>query len=251
MTIVVYEAKVRHRRDQPHHRLEFGARYVLVDVDDVVKKQKVPGWPGARICRRDLGDGSDAPLRTLVAAQVKQKMGRELAGAIQLLTQPRVLGRVFNPLSVYWCLDENGALDAVVLEVTNTPWRERHWYVVDARGTQVDSRFAKAFHVSPLMPMDLNYRLRTRIPDEYLSLQLDLVGPDANGDEAVVFGASVTGRRLSGRSRLGDALRSSTQTLRVLTAIYAHTALTYRKGAVFHHHPSRVSDAVDSPRRAA
>jgi DUF1365 family protein len=111
----------------------------------------------ARFRRGDhLGDGG-APLDAAVRSLVEGETGERPAGPIRLLTQLAYLGYCFNPVSFYYCFDAAGErVVTIVAEVNNTPWGERHCYVLDARGG-AGLAFAprKALHVSPFMPMDV------------------------------------------------------------------------------------------------
>ncbi|WP_195210288.1 DUF1365 domain-containing protein [Actinomarinicola tropica] len=243
MTIQIYDSTVRHHRGRPDHRFAVRARYVVAEASDVVGSRRVPGWPGARLRRRDVFDGTDAPLDAAVRDLVDERLGRRPSGPVLVMTQPRSLGWLFNPLTVMWCLSDDGSsLDAVVLEVSNTPWHERHWYVLGGdRVQRGGDTFAKEMHVSPFMPMDLAYRCRTTVPDERLSLHLQLV-TTASGER--VFDAGVVGRRLDAPSSWRDRVRSALQTLRVSAGIYAHAVALRRKGATFHRHPGRAAPEV-------
>ena len=90
-------------------------------------------------------------------------MGDPEVERVLVLTQPRVLGYVFNPVSFYYCHDVAGALHSIVAEITNTPWKERHSYVLpvagaDRHGAALRWDFRKAFHVSPFMDVSGTYR---------------------------------------------------------------------------------------------
>ena len=89
-------------------------------------------WAPVTFRRRDYLDGTDRPLADALGDLVEARLGRRPAGPMRVLTQLRRWGWLFNPLSIYWCDRPDGRPDAVVLEVTNTPWHERHWYVLDA-----------------------------------------------------------------------------------------------------------------------
>ena len=138
--------------------------------------------------RRDYLDGTDRPLREVLDELVADRTGAPLPGPVRVLTQLRTMGWLFNPLTTYYCFEPDGIrLRTVVLEITNTPWHERHWYVLDA--AEVRGRgepFAKEFHVSPFLPMDLTYRCSTTAPGEHLALRLDLTQRD-DGRERRVF----------------------------------------------------------------
>ena len=113
-------------------------------------------------------------IRDLVAADT----GRRPTGSVFLLTHLRYFGYVFNPISVYYCYDAAGQLTDLVLEVTNTPWGERHWYVLPEESNRATAperrshRMCKEMHVSPFMPMAMSYRLRASVPDQRLTLSL-------------------------------------------------------------------------------
>ncbi|WP_207847850.1 MULTISPECIES: DUF1365 domain-containing protein [Pseudomonas] len=109
--------------------------------------------------------GSGMRLIDAVRQQVGAALGHEPQGAVCLLTQPRSWGLAFNPVSFFYCHEADGQLAAILCEVTNTPWRERYHYVLPARAPVDLQDFhqhfavAKAFHVSPFLPRDLEYRM--------------------------------------------------------------------------------------------
>ena len=109
--------------------------------------------------------GSGTPLIDAVRTLVSQAIGHAPQGSICLLTQPRSWGLSFNPVSFFYCHEADGQLAAILCEVTNTPWRERYHYVLPAKAPEDIGDFhqhfavAKAFHVSPFLPADLEYRM--------------------------------------------------------------------------------------------
>ena len=132
---------MRHRRFAPTLR-EFAPTLFLayLDVDALPGSlDRLPLWSArrpapVRFRRRDFLDGTDRPLGDAVRDLVEARLGRRPTGPVHLLAQLRTFGWLFNPLAVYYCWTPDGrALDAIVLEVTNTPWGERHWYVLDAQ----------------------------------------------------------------------------------------------------------------------
>lgn len=104
-------------------------------------------------------------LSDAVREQVRQAIGQAPQGSICLLTQPRSWGLSFNPVSFFYCYEADGQLAAILAEVTNTPWGERFHYVLPAQAPQDSFDFhqhfavAKAFHVSPFLPRDLEHRM--------------------------------------------------------------------------------------------
>jgi DUF1365 family protein len=183
-----------------------------------------------------LGDPTQA-LADAVRSLVAHRTGRRPDGPIRLLTNLRYLGHCFNPVSFYYCFDAAGRnVEAVVAEVTNTPWGERHAYVLGSDpdrdpGGVVRGRFEKAFHVSPFMGMDYTYDWRLTEPGPQL-----LVHIDSEQDGAVVFDATLSlERRPFSASVL---VRHPAMTLRVVGHIYAHALRLKLKGARYHPNPS-------------
>ena len=173
--VAVYEGTARHRRLTPRAR-EFAPRLFLayLDVDALPGSlDGLPGWSArrpalVRFRRRDFLDGRPGPLGDAVRDLVEARLGRRPEGTVHLLAHLRTFGWLFNPLSVYYCWRPDGALDALVLEVTNTPWGERHWYVIDA-GTGAGAHvMPKAMHVSPFLPMDVDYHVSWTAPGDTL-----------------------------------------------------------------------------------
>jgi DUF1365 family protein len=170
---------------------------------------------------------------------VEARTGSRPVGPIRLLTQLRSFGHCFNPVSFYYCFDPaSDHLDAVVAEVTNTPWGERHAYVVEHSGTgrrilKGDSE--KVLHVSPFMGMDHRYEWRVADPGETLSVHIA-----SQRDGAVAFDATLSMRRrpFSRRSLAGMTARYPVANARVLALIYAHALGLKLKGARVHPHPS-------------
>jgi len=153
----VYEGVVRHRRHEPvRHELAYRVALLYLDLGELPRLlDGHPLWSARRpalawIRRADhLGDPRE-PLDEAVRDLVAERTGRRPDGPVRLLTHARYLGHCFNPVSFYYCFDAGGrALRAVVAEVTNTPWGERHAYVVSGDGRVLKGEHAKAMRVSP------------------------------------------------------------------------------------------------------
>jgi DUF1365 family protein len=222
-------------------------------------------WP-ARYRRSDYLDGDDTvPLGDAVRDMVEARTGRRPLGPVETLTQVRTEGYVFNPLSVHYCLSPDGpreraAIEVVVLEVTSTPWHERHLYVIDARpgadpetapGTfvvgELDRRgrlraeMAKAMHVSPFMPMEQRYRLTCTPPGPRLWLRLETFEHDGDGEPTKVFDADLVVRRepLTRAGMRRRLLSHPFATYRVWAGIHAHAVVLAAKRVPFFPHPDR------------
>lgn len=180
----LYEGVVRHRRYSPRpHEFRFPMFMVYLDLSEI---DRVLGprllWssrgPNVAWFRRSdfLGGGRSEPLDDTVRGRVEREVGFRPTGPIRLLTHLRYFGHSFNPVSFYYCFDDSGArVEAIVAEITNTPWKERHAYVLDARRVESGTkrfRFEKSFHVSPFMPLDQRYDWRFGGPGGRLGVHM-------------------------------------------------------------------------------
>jgi DUF1365 family protein len=232
----IYEGTVRHRRfaDRPHE-FETGIALAYLDLDEVPSLPLLRGRL-VRFERSDYLGDPHTPLDEAVRALVEERIGLRPQGPIRLLTQLRSFGHCFNPVSFYYCFDERGErVEAVVAEVTNTPWGERHAYVVERTGPGVlkgDSE--KVLHVSPFMGMDHRYDWRVADPGATLSVHIE-----SCRDGQVAFDATLAMRRheLSRRTLAGITARYPAATARVLALIYTHALRLKLKGVRVHPHP--------------
>ena len=230
----LYEGQVMHTRPS-------GARYLfrhgvymwLVDLD---RLPRMPAWlrPFAGIRSRDhLGDPARSIRANLDSFLALHGIDLE-GGRALMLTNARVLGYVFNPLTVFWCHGPDGGLRCVVAEVHNTSG-ERHCYILHP-GERGRCETDKAFYVSPFLTVDGRYRMAMAEPGERLSIQMEL-----HQDGGRVFQASLTGRRvpLSPRALSRMAARYPLMTLRVTALIHLHGVRMHLRGVPHVRRPAR------------
>ena len=156
------------------------------------------------------------------------------------MTHLRYFGYCMNPVSFYYCFAPDGeAVEAIIAEIHNTPWGERHCYVLDCRA-QGTARgrwsfdFAKEFHVSPFMPMDVDYAWRLTRPGRVLCVHME----NRRGGETMFDATMTLERRPITTASLSMALaRHPFMTGAVITAIYAQALRLWWKGAPAHPHP--------------
>jgi DUF1365 family protein len=256
MRSAVYEGVVTHRRFAPVTH-EFRSRIAMpyVDLDEVDELcSRHPLWsargPNAVWFRRadflagtadpdetgDPGGSLADAARDLVAARGVARPH----GPVAMLGHLRTWGWLFNPLTLYFCFDEGGAqVDALVAEVTNTPWHERHAYVLGpTAGTE--HCFPKALHVSPFMGMDQEYLLRYDTSGHRPGNRLVVRLANLEAGEKVFEATLALRRREPTRHELGRLLWSyPLMTVRVSTVIRRQAFHLWRKGAPIHPHPSR------------
>ena len=239
----LYEGTIRHRRFAVR-RAEFTHRLALAYLDlgelpELLDGLLVRGAPGlVRFRRSDYLGDPDVGLADAVRGLVEEQTGRAPAGPVRLLTNLRTFGHCFNPVSFYYCHDGGGALDALVAEVTNTPWGERHAYVLPRGAPSMALRAGatKALHVSPFMGMDQAYEVRANAPAETLAVHIESRERDAR-----VFDATLRMRRrpLTQRALAEVTLRHPAATLRVLGLIYAHALGLRLRGVRLRPRPPR------------
>ncbi len=243
----VYEGSVRHRRFRPHaHVFDYRMAQLYLDLDEldaVFAKRWLWSNERANVAsfrRSDYLGPADRSLAETVRDRFHEATGVRPAGPIRLLTHLRYFGLVFNPVSFYYCYHEDGlSLAGIVAEITNTPWNERHAYVlpVDAaecHGRALHWRFDKQFHVSPFMPMQRRYAWRFTAPGEQLHVHMDVMNKDER-----CFDATLQLRRhaLDGRSLARVLWRYPLMTGQVVGAIYWQALRLWLKGNPIHDHP--------------
>jgi DUF1365 family protein len=250
----VYEGWVRHRRFEPVEH-SFRYRLFLMYLDLAELPGVLDPFPffsarrpaPARFHRADFIGDPRRPLAECALDAVEAETGARPAGPVRLLTGLRYLGHSFNPVSFYYCFDESDArVEAVVADVENIPWGERHPYVLarGAReGTVLSDEFDKTLHVSPLMGMDQTYSFRAGEPGERLAVHIESRPRAGAGGSAAPraksFDATLSLRRRElSRARLaGLLLCYPAMSLQVVAKIYAQSLRLKLKGARYHPHP--------------
>jgi DUF1365 family protein len=210
----VYEGWVCHRRFEPvEHAFRYPLALAYLDLDEL---------PGVvrRFRRADYLGDPERPLRDEVLDLVGERTDRRPDGPVRLLTQLRRFGVGFNPVSFYYCFDSAG-LEAVAAEVTNTPWGERHTYVL--AGTS--GVHAKRLHVSPFATMNAEYAWRVTEPGDSLHVHIE-----SRHAERRVFDATLSMRR---RERAGRG----SPPFATLARIYLQALRLKLHGAPIHPHP--------------
>jgi uncharacterized protein len=245
----IYEGTAHHQRPAPHAR-EFAPRLFLayLDVDALpASLDRLPGWSArhpapVHFRREDFFDGAATPLGDGIRELVRERLGRRPTGPVFLLAHLRTFGWSFNPVAVYYCWEPDGrALDAVVLEVTNTPWGERHWYVFDARHHGTVQSTPKEMHVSPFLPMDVDYRVSWSVPGDRLDLDVAVQRGDTT-----LFAAGLRLKRtvLDRRTAATVLLRYPLLTLRVSLTIYRRALALFAGRVPLYRHPARTAQEV-------
>jgi DUF1365 family protein len=249
----IYEGTVRHRRFVVRSH-EFRQRLTLAYIDldelpELLGGRLLAESPGLiRFRRGDYLGETHRPLAEAVRDAAEAGTGVRPCGPVRMLANLSALGHCFNPVSFYYCMDRPGThVEAVVAEVTNTPWGERHTYVLGyprsglqaqapticsaERGHSpvLEGGFDKELHVSPFMGMDHHYKWRMTAPSQTLSAHIS-----SSREGRVAFDATLSLRRAE--LTRASLTRLTFTTLRTLTSIYRQAALLKLKGVPVHPH---------------
>jgi DUF1365 family protein len=190
----LYTGLVSHARVKPRkHKLAYKIFMLLIDLDELPDlKLKTLGIGRFNLFGFDpakFGDGSARPLKAQIEGSLAEA-GIVHGGPIRMLAMPQILGRAFNPLTVYFCHAPGGELTGILYEVNNT-FGERHSYLIPApNAALIKQGCAKAFYVSPFMDMDLTYAFRILRPQERV-----LVAVDTSDADGLILAASFSGER--------------------------------------------------------
>jgi DUF1365 family protein len=241
----LYIGSVRHRRYAPKvNSFRYRLFYAYLDLDEL--DEIFAGrwlWSAHRTApirfdRKDYLRPTQQPLKSAALDIIERSLGRRPSGSVRLLTHLRHFGYCFNPVSFYYAY-EGDRLDAILAEITNTPWGERHQYVLDVQKAPKDGdsslfQFAKSFHVSPFLPMQVDYSWRFSEPGNSLHVHMtDRI------DNAVIFDATLSMQRQTITGiRLAAALLSfPLMTLKVILLIHWQALRLWWKRVPFHSHP--------------
>ena len=247
----LYWGEVTHRRFTPKvHRLKYSMFQLLLDIDEIPtldRRLRLFSYNRTNVFSHhdgDHGKGENAPLRHYVQEMLRYAGLPAPGGRIELLCMPRIFGFVFNPLSVYYCYDFSGILENVLFEVNNT-FGQRHCYLFSVESNAdgvVRQSCAKAFYVSPFMPMEMTYEFELTPPGDTLSTTVR--ARDAGG--ALVITAAFASRRreITDTVLLWALATYPFLTVGVMAAIHFEAAKLWIKGLRLKPRPPPPAKAV-------
>jgi DUF1365 family protein len=241
----IYKGWVEHRRSAPHeHRFRYRMFMLYLDLAELPQLfEGTPFWSAQRPAlawfkRADYLGPLHLSLEEAVRALVEAKTGTRPTGPIRLLTHLRYFGYCMNPVSFYYCFNPAGdVLETIVAEITNTPWGERHQYVLRvAAGSARLKRFefGKQFHVSPFLPMDMQYQWSFSEPSRGLIVNMQNC---RNGERVFQATLALRASPLNPRSLLRVLTSFPFMTLRILVGIYYQALRLYLKRTPVFAHP--------------
>lgn len=243
----IYVGQVVHQRHRPKkHNLRYRVFSVLIDLDDLPQLDRLRLFSHNRwglFSFRDSDHADGGELRQWVAAKLRSK-GLPPPARIRLLCYPRILGYVFNPLTVWYCDDEQGEPLATIYEVHNT-FGERHTYVLPA--AQDEQAADKAFYVSPFIDMDCRYEFRLTRPDERVRVAIN----ETQDGEPLLYAAFAgEARPFTDRQLARLFFTHPLMTLKVTAAIHWEAIRLIAKGIRIRWYTDRKPRTDALPRRA-
>jgi uncharacterized protein len=249
----LYVGSVRHRRHEPaDNRFRYKLFMMYLDLAELPKLfEPYFFWSAKRAApasfrREDYLQLENEPSLSLdesVRGLVMRETGKRPAGPIRLLTHLRYFGYSFNPVSFYYCFDAGGSkVETIVAEITNTPWKERHAYVLPVGGSADGAgawrfQFEKQFHVSPFMPMDMRYDWRFSAPAAGLHVHMENW---RNGRSAFDATLSLKREPITSGSLARALVSFPLMTAQVITLIHWQALRLWLKRTPFYTHPDKL-----------
>ena len=240
----VFKGGISHTRHSPRtHQFAYPVSMFLIDLDRseaLFKNSRFASYQRFNFASFYPQDylGKSVSLKENVVKLLRDQEGVNFRGNVFLLSQIRRLGFVFNPVSFYFCYDQNNHLKFIVSEIENTPWGERFSYIhrISDPEQKIHSfEFHKNFHVSPFMPMDLKYQWFFYIDSAGIRIRMRCVR-----DSLLVFNARLSLKKEEGGERISDrmALSGCLGTLFIVFRIYFQAFRLFIKKTPFFDHPS-------------
>ena len=254
MNSAIYTGTIRHRRLSPReNNFTYRIAMFLLDPEELPSIFNLRGIltlnkSGLYAFHRKnyLGDPSK-DLTQCVRDLIFSHTGEQSRGPIRILTQISYFGFCFNPVSFYYCFNEaDTEVEFIVTEITNTPWNERHSYVLRCQGKQRLEKFyfEKSFHVSPFMDMAMNYKWLLSVPssrEQELTVHMENIKDVASdGSTSRFFDATLQMSRTEmSRTHLVRVLLAYPfMTFKTALLIYFQALILFLKRVPFHAHPS-------------
>jgi len=244
MNSCIYNGVVTHTRFKPvKHFLKYKTFSFYIDLDEIKKLDNdnpIFSYNRFNIFSfydKDHGDRDGKALKVWVLDNLKKFNINENINKIKLLCYPRIFGYVFNPLSVFYCYEDN-SLKAIFYEVKNT-FNEQHTYIFKVKDNKIEQKCKKKFYVSPFMDMDTYYNFKLLNPNEKLSISIK-----QTDKEDVVLTAVQTGARkeFTFKQLIINFFRYPLMSIKIISAIHFEALLLWKKGAIYRKRDKKIKN---------
>ncbi len=236
MNSCIYNGEVTHTRFKPvRHFLKYKTFSLLIDLDEINLLDKSIGifshnkFNIFSFYDKDHGDRDGGNLKNWVISNLKKFQIKENITNIKVLCYPRILGYVFNPLSIFYCYEKD-KLVAIFYEVKNT-FNEQHTYIFKIKNNEeIIQKCRKKFYVSPFMDMETFYNFKLLNPKDKLSVFIKQT--DADG---TILTATQTGdkKEFSFKQLAINFLKYPLMTIKIISSIHYEALLLWKKGAIY------------------
>ena len=240
----IYQGIIIHQRSSPKkHSFTYKTNMLYLDLDKIKEafsdnffwSYNKPNF--ASFYRSDFYGEKNKTIKKSIQTLLLKKINLNHKGKIFLLTTIRFFGYSFNPVSFYYCFDETEKIQAIVTHITNTPWKEKYAYVHDCRNNSSMSKifkFEKSFHVSPFMPMDINYNWVFTSPKDFLYVSMDNLLKNK-----LIFNATLkmTKRAWTAYTLNKILFLSIPMSIKAIILIYFNALILFIKKVKFYPHP--------------
>ena len=232
----IYTGKVYHQRYFPkQHSFSYKLFMLALDVEQMNKQQGATGvfgfsrfkplWFNAKdyltpdIGSKNLHHGEPNSLTDRITDKVQQLGGSEDISRITMLAQVRCFGIYFSPANFYFCYNYNNECEQMLVEVSNTPWHERHYYLVDVRQKYICE---KEFQVSPFLDLNMRYHWHVIPPEKNNTLHIDIENYKTHGDMKKVFaaGLAMQAKPLTAKNIFKTWCSLPVMTMKIVASIY-------------------------------
>ncbi len=238
MDSALYIGKVFHQRFVPKkHAFDYRIFLFWLNLDEIatvernVKGFSTRPWSLVRFKREDYLGNPKTALKTAVLERMSELANKRLDGKVFMLGQARMFGMYFSPVNFYYLQQDDGNFSHLLAEVSNTPWNERHHYLVDLNN-QIDCD--KAFHVSPFNPLDMQYHWKIMQPKQQLALALSC----SKGEKHFEASLNLTKRELNSKTLSRVLMSIPSMTIKTVVGIYWQALKLFLKGTPFYGHSS-------------
>jgi len=239
----IYRGEVFHQRFAPRaHRFSYKIFFLAIDLDELPLLNKMGPYfktdrfAPLRFFAPDYLNHKSTVSKQNVWNKVTELGGQDKQGRVLFIGQMRCFGLYFSPINSYYCYDQQGRLSYLLAEVSNTPWNERHYYLIDLDNQPVCE---KTFHVSPFMDLGMNYHWRIKAPADHLNLSIENVIQDRTQEKLFRASIAMTREPFCNKNLLKNLLAIPMMSFKTVIGIYWQALKLYLKGVPYIPHSKK------------